>query len=172
MEPGVRSQRPHLGVRRRVLLFANRPPGRFAKIIADLREEVIEPGTVVCTAGEPANDFFLIRSGEVLVYVNHANGGRELIDTVGANHGFGEAALVRERRRAATIVARTCVELWRLSKDKFATVIDENLDLVLHFTGILLDRCRPRTARSRVSCRLAARRTAFDGVPMPALFVQ
>lgn len=127
-------------VLRRVPLFAHLPPGSFAKIIADLREEVLEPGTVVCTEGELAEDFFLIRAGEVFVYVNHANGERELIDTVGANHGFGEAALFRERRRAATIVARTRVDLWRLPKDKFATVIEENPGLVLHFTGILLDR--------------------------------
>ncbi|MCC6708534.1 MAG: anion permease [Gammaproteobacteria bacterium] len=127
-------------VLRRVPLFADLPPGSFAKIIADLREEVVEPGTVICTEGEPANDFFLIRSGEVSVYVNHVNGERELIDTVGANHTFGEAALFRERRRAATIVAHTRVDLWRLPKDKFATVIDENPGLVLHFTGILLDR--------------------------------
>jgi anion transporter len=127
-------------VLRRVPLFADLPPGSFAKIIADLREEVVEPGTVICTEGERAEDFFLIRSGEVAVYVNHANGERELIDTVGANHTFGEAALFRERRRAATIIAHTRVDLWRLPKDKFAIVIEENPGLVLHFTGILLDR--------------------------------
>ena len=127
-------------VLRRVPLFAGLPPGSFAKIIADLREEIVEPGTVVCTEGELATDFFVIRSGEVLVYVGRATGERELVDTMGPNQGFGEAALFQERRRSATIVARTRVELWRLPKDKFNSLIEENPWLILHFTGVVLDR--------------------------------
>ena len=88
-------------VLRRVPLFSDLPPGGFAKIIADLREEVFEPGAVVCTEGDIATDFFVIRSGEVLVYVDRATGERELVDTMGANHWFGESALFSERRRTA-----------------------------------------------------------------------
>lgn len=127
-------------VLRRVPLFTDLPPGSFAKIIADLREEDVEPGTVVCTEGEIATDFFVIRSGEVLVYVDRGAGERELVDTIGANHWFGEAALFQERRRTATIVARTRVELWRLPKDKFTSLIEENPSLILNFTGVVLDR--------------------------------
>ena len=127
-------------VLRRVPLFADLPPGSFAKIIADLREEIVEPGTVVCSEGDLATDFFVIRSGEVLVYVERATGERELVDTIGPNQGFGEAALFHERRRSATIVARTHVELWRLPKDKFTSLIEENPWIILHFTGVVLDR--------------------------------
>src|SRR5215831_19734177 len=127
-------------VLRRVPLFSDLPPGGFAKIIADLREEVFEPGAVVCTEGDIATDFFVIRSGEVLVYVDRATGERELVDTMGANHWFGESALFSERRRTATIVARTRVELWRLAKDKFTSLIEENPWLILHFTGVVMDR--------------------------------
>lgn len=127
-------------VLRRVPLFADLPPGSFAKVIADLREEIVEPGTVVCSEGDLATDFFVIRSGEVLVYVDRATGERELVDTIGPNQGFGEAALFHERRRSATIVARTHVELWRLPKDKFTSLIEENPWIILHFTGVVLDR--------------------------------
>ena len=127
-------------VLRRVSLFADLPPGSFAKVIADLREEIVEPGTIVCSEGELATDFFVIRSGEVLVYVERATGERELVDTMGPNQGFGEAALFQERRRSATIVARTHVEMWRLPKDKFTALIEDNPWLILHFTGVVLDR--------------------------------
>ena len=127
-------------VLRRVPLFADLPPGGFAKIIADLREEVVEPGAVICAEGDLASDFYVIRSGEVLVYVDRAGGERELVDSMGANQWFGESALFNERRRTATIVARTRVELWRLPKDKFTSLIEENPWLIGHFTGVVMER--------------------------------
>ena len=148
-------------VLRRVPLFADLPPGSFAKVIADLREEIVEPGTVVCSEGDLATDFFVIRSGEVLVYVERATGERELVDSIGPNQGFGEAALFHERRRSATIVARTHVELWRLPKDKFTSLIEENPWIILHFTGVVLDRLH---AENRQLAQLIqVSRTQADG---------
>ncbi len=155
-------------VLRRFPLFAELPSGSFAKIIADLREEGVEPGTVVCTEGEIATDFFVIRSGEVLVYVNGTSGEPELVDTMGANDGFGEAALFQERRRSATIVARTPVELWRLPKDKFTSLIEENPWLILHFTGVVLDRLHAENrqiARLRQNSRAQATVTVAHESP-------
>lgn len=132
---------------RRVPLLADLPPGSFAKIIADLREEIVEPGGVVCAEGDVATDFYVIRSGEVSVYVHKEAGEPELVDTMGANEWFGESALFHERRRSATIVANTRVDLWRLPKDKFNALIEDNPSLILHFTGVVLDRLQAENRR-------------------------
>jgi DASS family divalent anion:Na+ symporter len=127
-------------VLRRIPLFADLPPGSFAKIIADLREEQHPPGTVICYEGEEARDFYIIKSGEVEVLINRAWNQREVVAVSGPHEWFGERALFSDRPRSATIIARTAVELWRLTKEKFDALIEENPRLILHFTQVLSDR--------------------------------
>jgi anion transporter len=127
-------------VLRRIPLFADLPPGSFAKIIADLREEQHPPGTVICYEGEPAQDFYIIKSGEVEVLINRAWDQREIVAVSGPNEWFGERALFSDRPRSATIVTRTAVEVWRLTKEKFDALIEENPRLILHFTQVISDR--------------------------------
>ena len=127
-------------VLRRIPLFADLPPGSFAKIIADLREERHPPGTVICYEGDEAHDFYIIKSGEVEVLVNRGWNQRELVAVNGPNEWFGERALFSDRPRSATVVARTEVELWRLTKEKFDALVEENPWLILHFTQVLSDR--------------------------------
>jgi CRP-like cAMP-binding protein len=127
-------------VLRRIPLFAGLPPGSFAKIIADLREECHPPGTVICYEGGDARDFYIIRSGQVEVLVNRGGDERELVAVSGPNDWFGERALFADRPRSATVVARTEVELWRLPQEKFLGLIEENPWLILHFTQVISDR--------------------------------
>jgi CRP-like cAMP-binding protein len=124
----------------RIPLFADLPPGSFAKIIADLREEQYPPGTVICHEGDEARDFYIIKSGEAEVLVNRGWNQRELVAVNGPNDWFGERALFSDRPRSATVVARTEVTVWRLTKEKFAGLIEENPRLILHFTQVLSDR--------------------------------
>jgi len=127
-------------VLRRIPIFADLPPGTFAKIIADLREESHPPGTVLCFEGDAAHDFFIVKSGECDVLVNQGWNRRELIAVTGPNQWFGERALFSDRPRSATVVTRTAVVLWRLTKEKFDSLIEENPWLILHFTQVIGDR--------------------------------
>ncbi len=131
-------------VLRRIPLFADLPPGSFAKIIADLREERYPPGTVICHEGDEARDFYIIKSGEVEVLINRGWNQRELVAVSGPHEWFGERALFSDRPRAATVVARTEVDLWRLNKEKFNGLVEENPWLILHFTQVLSDRLYQR----------------------------
>ena len=127
-------------VLRRIPLFADLPPGSFAKIIADLREECHPAGTVICYEGDEARDFYIIKSGQVEVLVNRGGNQREQVAVNGPQDWFGERALFSDRPRSATVVARTEVELWRLTQEKFLSLIEENPWLILHFTQVISDR--------------------------------
>ncbi|HVM96650.1 MAG TPA: cyclic nucleotide-binding domain-containing protein, partial [Candidatus Acidoferrales bacterium] len=126
-------------VLRRIPIFAELPRGTFAMIIADLREEQHAAGAVICYEGDPAHDFFIIKSGSVAVFVNRGNQ-RELIAVSGQHEWFGERALFSDRPRSATVVARSEVVVWRLTKEKFDALVEENPWLILHFTAVLSDR--------------------------------
>src|SRR5262245_29784795 len=104
-------------VLRRIPMFQELPRGSFAKIIADLREEQYAPGAVICYEGDAAQDFYVIKSGHVDVFVNRGDNQRALIAVNGPSDWFGERALFSDRPRSATVVARTEVALWRLTKE-------------------------------------------------------
>jgi len=129
---------------RRIPLFADLPPGGLAKIIADLREECHPQGTAICYEGDEANDFYIVKSGEVEVLVNRGGNQREVVAVNGPSEWFGERALFSASSRSATVIARTEVELWRLTKEKFDGLIEENPWLILHFTQVLSDRLYSR----------------------------
>ncbi|NOT56978.1 MAG: cyclic nucleotide-binding domain-containing protein [Deltaproteobacteria bacterium] len=131
-------------VLRRIPLFADLPPGGLAKIIADLREERHPRGTAICYEGDEASDFYIVKSGEVEVLVNRAGNQREVVAINGPSEWFGERALFSASSRSATVIARTDVELWRLTKEKFDGLIEENPWLILHFTQVLSDRLYSR----------------------------
>src|SRR6185295_19554951 len=92
-------------VLRRIPIFAGLPAGSFARIIADLREERHATGTVICYEGDPARDFYIIKSGEVSVLVNRPGNQRELVAISRPHEWFGERALFSDWGRAATVVA-------------------------------------------------------------------
>ena len=127
-------------VLRRIPLFAKLPPGSLAKIIADLREEHHDSGSVICYEGDEAQAFYILKSGEIEVSINRTGNHREVIAVRGPPEWFGERALFPEGRRSATVIARTEVELWRLTKEKFDGLVEENPWLILHFTQELSDR--------------------------------
>lgn len=131
-------------VLRRVPLFADLPPGGLAKIIADLREEQHPSGTVICYEGEAAHDFYIVKTGTLEVLVNRSGNQREVVAFLGAHEWFGERALFSDGSRTATVIAQTDVELWRLPKEKFDSLIEENPWLVVQFTQVLSDRLYSR----------------------------
>ncbi|MGD9604510.1 MAG: SLC13 family permease, partial [Gammaproteobacteria bacterium] len=97
-------------------------------------------GTVVCFEGDEAHDFYIVKAGELEIAVSRGGDLRETVALIGPEQWFGERALFADRRRSATVTARTDVELWRLTKEKFDGLIEENPWLILHFTQELSDR--------------------------------
>jgi anion transporter len=156
-------------VLRRIPLFAELPPGSFAKIIADLRAERHARGTVLCYEGDEARDFYIIKSGHVEVLVNRGGNQRELVAVSGPNDWFGERALFSDMPRSATVVARSDIEVWRLAKDKFDALIEENPSLILHFTQVISDRLyRGNQELSKVQSAFTSHMTALWRAQSPA----
>lgn len=125
---------------RRVPLFAELPSGSLAKIIADLREEHHASGEIICREGDDATDFYIVKSGEIEVSITRSGNVREVVAVRGAPEWFGERALFADGHRSATVTARTDLALWRLTKEKFDDLMEENPRLILYFTRELSDR--------------------------------
>jgi Cyclic nucleotide-binding domain/Major Facilitator Superfamily len=76
------------------------------------------PGRVIIREGEPADRFYVIAHGEVIVSIN----GQKIASEKAGNH-FGEIGLLERIPRTATVTARTSVDLWALERDSFIAAV-------------------------------------------------
>lgn len=77
-----------------------------------------ESGDVIIQQGDEGDNFYVIDSGEVDIFVNKDNFG-----TIGEKGSFGELALIYGTPRAATIKAKTDVKLWAIDRDTYRRIL-------------------------------------------------
>ena len=98
----------------------------LAKLAPDLEPQEHPKGSRITKRGDPADSFYIIRRGEVQVVMEADDGAISPIADIGPNEGFGETEiLTNQRHRTFTIVAATNVDLWRLARRAFETLLGE-----------------------------------------------
>ncbi|XP_037074646.1 cAMP-dependent protein kinase type I regulatory subunit-like [Pollicipes pollicipes] len=75
-------------------------------------------GETTIQQGDEGDNFYVIDSGEVEVYVDS-----ELVTTISEGGSFGELALIYGTPRAATVRARTDVKLWAIDRDTYRRIL-------------------------------------------------
>jgi len=78
------------------------------------------PGEVIIQQGDEGDNFYIIDTGEVEVYVNG-----EKVLTIGEGGSFGELALIYGLPRAATVKASSSsdVKLWGIDRDSYRRIL-------------------------------------------------
>jgi NADH dehydrogenase len=76
-----------------------------------------EPGQDIVRQGDVGQSLYIIRSGEVEVRKDGADGAAAVVATLGAGQHFGEVAVFRRVRRTATVRAKTRVELLHVRRE-------------------------------------------------------
>jgi putative ABC transport system ATP-binding protein len=98
-----------------------------------------QPGEIIIRQGDPGELFYLIRNGEVDVVVEE--GGRErTVAKLGEGQYFGEAALLRDEPRNATVIARTKCVFYTLGKEDFKDVLARSKTFVDELRNVLASR--------------------------------
>jgi len=88
------------------------------------------PGEIIIHEGESGNELYVIERGQVqVIIVRGEQGERTQVATLHAGHFFGEAALLREEQRSASVVATSECELLVISATAFrgAAELDPNI---------------------------------------------
>lgn len=75
-------------------------------------------GETIIVQGDEGDNFYIIDSGDVDVYVND-----ELVVTITPGGSFGELALIYGTPRAATIKAKTDVKLWAIDRVTYRRIL-------------------------------------------------
>jgi len=102
----------------KVPLFSGLTPARLVEVAENMKEEAHPPETYLIRQGEVGDKFYLIKKGNVEVYVDDGTASH-LTATLGAGEVFGEVALLEDKPRNATVVTKDEVEVYTLSKQGF-----------------------------------------------------
>jgi hypothetical protein len=89
---------------RRVPLFSQMAPEDLQRVASTATERAYAPGEAVVREGELGQELVVIVEGSVEVFRGEGNDTR-LVRSYGQGDHFGELAVLRERPRAATVVA-------------------------------------------------------------------
>lgn len=124
---------------RRFPLFADLQTSTLSEVADKMMVEEAEPGDLVIRQGDPGELFYLIRSGRVSVEIEEESRSRTVAE-LGEGQYFGEAALLRDEPRNATIVARTKCVFYTLGKADFKDVLARSKTFVDELRNVLASR--------------------------------
>lgn len=120
-------------------LFADLQTSTLTEVADKLMVTEAQAGDVVIRQGDAGELFYLIRSGRVDVLVE-SDGQTRKVAELGEGQYFGEAALLRDEPRNATIVARTDCVFYTLGKADFNDVIARSKTFVDELRNVLASR--------------------------------
>ena len=127
---------------RAVPLFAGLLPSEVERIALVMTPRQVAEGEVVCAAGEPGHEFFLVNEGELAVERN----GNTVAKLLTGDH-FGELALLDRGPRSATVRALTDSQLYVLNEQSFAALLNELPALAQKLLSALASRVRAADRR-------------------------
>lgn len=98
------------------------------------------PGEVIIHEGESGNELFILERGTADVMVTREGGVRAPVATLQSGQFFGEAALLREERRGATVIAVTECQLLVISAGAFRAAAELDTSIAERLTSKLASR--------------------------------
>lgn len=118
----------------------------------------LDAGEVLFHTGEPGDALYIVRSGEVELYVKDTTGQKVLLTTAGAGQMFGELALLDRGPRTATAQALGEAELLELDRDDLIQLFQRSPTAALSMLAGMsrMTRQADELLRTRVSRNLNA----------------
>ncbi len=122
----------------------------LADVLDDLR---VPAGETLFHAGDPGDSLFLVRGGEVELFIKDTVGQKIVLTTAGPGDMFGELAMLDTGARTATALALTDCDVLVLDRDDLILLFKRKPETALHMLASLssLTRKADELLRTRVS---------------------
>ncbi|CAF0739531.1 unnamed protein product [Adineta steineri] len=101
-------------------------------VVADSLESIqYEDGDIIVRQGDPGDDFFIIVEGTCTVHQKPSESSESIeIDTLSAGDYFGEIALLCNRARVATIIAKGSLKCVKMNRKRFERILGPIRDIL------------------------------------------
>lgn len=127
MDSAFQRRRMYEAFLEEVPLLSSLQPYERSKI-ADALEPIKYPsGSTIITEGDPGDAFYLLESGEAEAFKEGVEGN---VKSYKRGDFFGELALLDDKPRAASVVAKTDVKVARLGRDGFKRLLGPVEDIM------------------------------------------
>ena len=127
--------------------FSTLDGGRLRRLAARLEHLDVSAGDTIIRQGEAGEECYLLRSGRVEVLARGAQGDERTLATLDPGSLFGEAALLTDEPRNATVRAIEPCTLLALRRRDLLEVLDEDRQTGERMLDLVRMRDRPRRVR-------------------------
>lgn len=110
--------------------------------------------------GEPADKMYFIMEGKIEIYIKVKNS-QKLVAELTKGDMLGEMAVVDEKPRSATAIAKTDVKALAITKEQLQTIIECNADFAFRMIKLLSSKLRE--ANDQISSLLQKDRVKIVG---------
>ncbi|MCP5096610.1 MAG: Crp/Fnr family transcriptional regulator [Chloroflexi bacterium] len=127
-------------------LFADLLQRELQAIAKDMRPRHYKPGDIIFHEGDPGQVLYLIKSGQIRIFVNGLAGSQTNVILFGRPGDiFGELAVIDGLPRSATAAALHNTTLYTMQRDQFRYHMRQCPQLSLNFMKVLSSRVRYNT---------------------------
>ena len=122
----------------------------LAKVV-DLRR--LDAGATLFNTGDPGESLYIVRSGEVELYIRDTTGQKIVLTVASTNEIFGELALLDNKPRTATAIALVDTELLELDREDLVLLFQKTPAAALRLLAAMghMTRKADELLRTRVS---------------------
>jgi rhodanese-related sulfurtransferase len=106
-------------------VFQNLPADSIDEIARAVRNETVPPHSRIFSEGDAAENFYIVSSGKVRIFVEHENGVERDIVFLGEGASFGEVALLTGEARTANVETVEETGLIVVPKDLFDSLVQK-----------------------------------------------
>ena len=121
-------------------LFESVPPESISVILMMAPCRIFSPGTNIFRHGDPGSSYYIIISGELLVYWTDEGGSKVPLAVLKSGEGFGEMALLTGEPRKASVEAIRTTNIIELTKKLFDDIILSNPRVSRSFARVMAER--------------------------------
>ena len=120
-----------------VKLFELLDADELSELAASIETAAMKAGGILFHAGDAGECLYIVKSGEIELYVQDTTGEKTVLKVVEAGEVFGEIAMLDRRPRSATALALSDAELFALDRDDLLTLLRKKPDVGLNMLASL-----------------------------------
>ncbi len=104
--------------------------------------ESFREGETIFKEGDPGEHMYFVLAGRINIVVRD-----NVVDTVGMGGIVGEMALIDDKPRSASAIAKTACKLIPIDQGRFMSLVQETPDFAIQVMRVMANRLRQMDAR-------------------------